>query len=116
MSILPPHERRKHPRHKGFWRAIVFLPGLTPLHCIIRDISEGGALLEFAVAPRFPNKFRLYIEAHNCEYYCEVRHMSDYGVGVYFLEKRPCQSQENMIHFGRRSKAPPLAVPRLVNP
>lgn len=102
----PPHEKRKHPRRKGFWRAVAFLSGRAPLNCIVRNISEGGALLEFSEAPRFPARFRLYIEEHNSEYYCEVRHSGDYGVGVYFFDKTPCQPHDMAVHFGKRSKKP----------
>ena len=106
MSLVPPHELRKHPRRMGFWCAIAFLPGRTPIHCIVRNISEGGALLEFAAALRFPAKFRLYIEEHNCEYHCEVRHEGEYGVGVFFYDKVACQPQDYLIHFGPRCKVP----------
>lgn len=102
----PPHENRKHPRRKGFWRAVAFLSGRAPLNCIVRNISEGGALLEFSETPHFPNRFKLYIEAHNTEYHCEVRHSGDYGVGVFFYDKTPCQPPDFALHFGKRSKAP----------
>ena len=99
-------ERRKHPRRKGFWRAFACLPGRAPLSCIVRDISEGGARLEFAEALRFPPKFRLFIEAHNIEYHCEVRHVSANSVGVFFYDRTECQSQDYLGHFGRRREVP----------
>lgn len=99
--------RRRHVRRKGFWRALAFLPGRASLNCVVRDISEGGARLEFTEAVRFPSRFKLYIEAHDREYECEVRHAGPHGVGVQFVAMRRC-NQAAMVHFGRRSEVPAL--------
>ncbi len=105
MESLSGKERRKYPRRIGFWRAVACLPGRAPLNCVVRDISEGGARLEFAQPIRFPAKFQLFIEAHDCEYECEVRHSGDYGVGVQFLTSRACRQPE-FVRFGRRPEVP----------
>lgn len=107
MEALSVVEKRKYPRRQGFWRAIACLPGRAPLNCVVRDISEGGARLEFTQVVVFPSRFQLYIEAHNLEYDCEVRHSGAYGVGVEFMRSRPCKKQE-FVHFGRRPKIPEI--------
>lgn len=109
MGDKSPQERRKHPRRKGFWRALAFLPGRSPLNCVVRDISEGGALLQFSEYPSFPAKFKLFIEAFDCDYVCEVRHSGSYGVGVYFWEKNPRQRDSLLAPFGKRP-APPQSA------
>lgn len=106
MEFEPPDERRKHPRRKGFWRAIATLPGRAPLNCVVRNISEGGALLQFSENPVFPAKFKLFIEAFDCDYVCEVRHSGAQGVGVYFWETNPRQRGDLLSPFGKRPERP----------
>lgn len=53
--------------------------------CVVRNISRGGALLEFTRTPRWlPYVFRLSIVAPAVEIECELRHLGSYGVGVMF--------------------------------
>ncbi len=105
MDLQAPKDKRRHTRQKGFWSAIAVLPGRIPLNCVVRDLSEGGARLEFQVAVRFPARFQLFIEANDREYDCEVRHSGDYGVGVQFIHSRQCR-QHDLICFGRRPTVP----------
>lgn len=58
--------------------------GYRILTCLIKDISEGGALLEFAEDVDLPS--RLWLSwADSAEIMCEVRHQRNRRVGVQFL-------------------------------
>ena len=57
---------------KGFWRAKVSLPGRYPIDCIVKDVSEGGALVELAAPVGIATKLRVYIEEHDVEVECVV--------------------------------------------
>lgn len=99
-------DRRKHPRRKGFWRAIAAMPGRPPVHCVIRDISISGAFVEFPTPMAVPNRFKLFIEAHDREYQCDVRHAEGSGVGVFFLDYAETQPDADFVRFGRRAEIP----------
>lgn len=45
-------ERRTHQRSRAFQSGTVASSGQGPSDCVVRDLSEGGAMLEFSGAPR----------------------------------------------------------------
>ena len=50
----------------------------------MRDVSEGGALLEVSHPEWLPFRFRLIVEANGVDVECEIAHRSDNAVGVRF--------------------------------
>ena len=52
--------------------------------CIMRDVSDGGALLEVAYPQWLPSRFRVTIEANGLEADCEVVRRTEDAVGVRF--------------------------------
>ena len=56
----------------------------TRLPCCIRNLSVGGALLEFKVPEWLPYNFDLIVENPKSTIACEVRHRGIHGVGVAF--------------------------------
>lgn len=86
------------------------------MHCIIRNISEGGALLDFGQKPRVPFMFELTIEGFRGTFPCEVRHDGSTAVGVRFIN---CDVKPIVESLGRASAndaaaqlhSPPTQVP-----
>ncbi len=64
----------------------VHIPGRPTTVCIIRDLSVGGARLEFHSRPWLPYSFRLTAPGAGLDVVCEVRHDRMSGVGVEFVE------------------------------
>jgi len=84
-----PRERRRFGRRETYLHAWVSGPWLPEIACIVRNLSERGALLETEYACRLPNRFHLRFETIAFEAECEVRHRQDAAVGVYFLIDDP---------------------------
>jgi hypothetical protein len=51
----------------------------------MRDVSDGGALLEVPHPQWCPSRFRLVIEANGFETECEIVHRTATAVGVRFM-------------------------------
>lgn len=75
-------DRRQFGRRESALHAVALIPGRGPAHCIIRNFSERGALLEFRDHIVPPFRFRLVIEAKDVDAVVEVRHQGQHGVGV----------------------------------
>ena len=56
-----PHDRRSERRQKVLKEGKVLLADKTFIECIVRDISPGGARVEFAGPVSLPREFRLHI-------------------------------------------------------
>jgi hypothetical protein len=54
--------------------------------CVIRNLSDGGALLEFQREETLPYHFILTIEGTNDVRGCEVRHAYGQSTGVAFVD------------------------------
>ncbi|MFM1814285.1 MAG: hypothetical protein RLZ98_980 [Pseudomonadota bacterium] len=77
-------EKRRFGRREMRVQGVAHVPGRPPAYCIVRDLSQGGAFLEFQ-EPVVPSiNFRLVIETHGIDAICEVRHHRSRGVGVMF--------------------------------
>ncbi len=77
-------EKRKFGRRSALWHAWVAVNGRAREACIIRNISEAGALLEFPdLVPEALN-FRLMVDEADFEAICDVRHKRGRFVGVFF--------------------------------
>lgn len=65
--------------------AEALIPGRPRTLCVIRDISRGGALLEFQEKIVPPYRFNLRIAGKVNEILCEIRHQGRHGIGVRFV-------------------------------
>ena len=83
-SFVQAPERRQFGRRQTNVHAYISTRGRPLLPCVMRDISEGGALLEVHHPEWVPSRFRLLIETMRVEVDCEVAHRTDVAVGVRF--------------------------------
>jgi hypothetical protein len=79
-----PAERRHFGRRQTCVHATILARGRSPIPCVMRDVSEGGALLEVSRPEWLPARFRLMIEANGFAADCEVMHRTAEAVGVCF--------------------------------
>lgn len=82
-STNPFAERRAFGRRETNIKAMV-RAGSRSHVCTIKDISEGGALLEFQETFELPARLWLRWEANSSEILCEIRHSRGTRVGVEF--------------------------------
>jgi hypothetical protein len=68
------------------WHAWIITQGSRRTACIVRNVSNGGALLELDVPAWLPHEFTLYLEDRNVSALCDVRHRGRYGVGIAFRD------------------------------
>jgi len=83
-----PAEQRAFGRRESRIHAFVKVPGRRPEPCIVRNISEGGALLAFPAPFDPPARFRLTIDAKGIDVNCEVRRRNGLEFGVEFVDRR----------------------------
>jgi hypothetical protein len=100
MKVMPAvAERRAFGRRETAIDANVRI-GHRNYACIIRDISEGGALLEFSEPVDLPSRIWLSWAQSNGEIVCEPRHTRGCRIGVQFARpivlarSAPVQSNE----------------------
>ena len=87
MSLNDPHaDRRQFGRRHTHVIGRIKLPGRAALSCIVRNMSDGGALLVFDRPEILPFGFLLTIEGEHKTYGCEVRHHFGERVGVAFVD------------------------------
>jgi len=92
---LVPRERRARVFKKG---KMVFQNGLRSIPCVIRNISDGGAMLEFEQAFLLPKEFDLHIDLEDYEVTCERRWEEGLRCGVQFIsEKRHVSKQRAQV-------------------
>jgi PilZ domain len=80
-------DRREFGRRACTIRGMAIVAGRAPIACTLRDLSEGGALLEFEVAFEGARSFRLAIDDTDLEALCESRHVRGQQVGVRFVRQ-----------------------------
>jgi hypothetical protein len=78
-------QRRQFGRRDGSRPAYATLPGGTPIACTVSNLSEGGALVEFAGASIPTRNFRLSVDGAPYTMICEIRHQAATSVGVRFV-------------------------------
>jgi hypothetical protein len=78
------NERRAFGRKPTNQHALVLAPGRAPVRCTVRDLSAGGASLEFGRPVSVPARFALKWDGSGVTANCEVRHSWATGVGVQF--------------------------------
>jgi hypothetical protein len=82
-----PHqgpERRAFGRRQTSDHAIVRVQGRPSMRCVVKNISEGGALLDFGAEVWLPYNFQLVWETGGREEACEIKHRNGPFVGVLF--------------------------------
>lgn len=80
-----PRARRARVYKKG---KMVFQNGLRSIPCVVRNISDGGAMLEFEQPYILPKDFELYIDLEDYEVSCERRWETGLKCGVMFTSDR----------------------------
>ena len=85
MSIHTP-ERRQFGRRQSCLHGWVLIEGRPKTACLVRNVSEGGALLELPVPKVLPFHFQLFIDFVGFEATCEVRHKGESWMGVQFVQ------------------------------
>ena len=81
-------DRRSMPRREVSIPAKVGFRSGPPVHCIVRNISPMGAMLEFIDEQNVPPTFRIVIDSEMFAADCEVRHVKGRNVGVLFTSNR----------------------------
>src|SRR5512144_900857 len=88
-------ERRRTVRQKSFLRGCIYFNNRrTVVDCLIRDISEGGARLQFSDAISIPDSFELYIpqKEQTLRAKVERRHGMELGVSFTDFARAPANS------------------------
>src|SRR5262245_8642461 len=87
------HESRQMQERRAFPRTqvrkngkILFMDQPCYVECIIRNISEDGALLSLLVSVALPQEILLWEQRTGALYECEVRWRKDHMVGVHFVD------------------------------
>lgn len=77
-------ERRQFGRRATNLHGWILTDGRPRIPCMVKNVSEGGALLELDVPPALPYWFDLVIECKGFQARCEIRHQNEKWVGVRF--------------------------------
>ena len=107
-SISLSADRRAFGRRPTYQFAITHRSGRAPLRCVVRDISEGGALLEFGEPVSLPSCIRLVWEGSSLEADCEVRHIQGTRVGVQFRGDAGTRIVKESLKLNSACELPPL--------
>lgn len=94
-------DRRAFGRKQTYQHAVILLSGRAPIRCIVRDLSAGGASLDFGRPITLPSRFALKWDGSGVTAHCEVRHAWETGVGVQFTS-----SMESEIGSGAKAATP----------
>ena len=78
-------ERRQFGRRTTCLHGWVVIEGRPRINCLVRNVSEGGALLECHAPKMIPFRFGLIIECKGFEAICEARHHTPEWMGVRFV-------------------------------
>lgn len=81
-------EQRAFGRRESRIHAFVRVAGRSPEPCIVRNFSEGGALLQFDAPFVLPDRFRLTIDTKGVDVMCEVRRRNGLEFGVKFFDEQ----------------------------
>ena len=85
-SALTGADRRQFGRRATVRHAWIIAGAQRRIACVIRNVSEGGALLELDGIASLPARFTLDIEGTGLIVACEARHRGQTSLGVLFLE------------------------------
>jgi hypothetical protein len=85
LFSLSRRENRLQPRRNTMIVAtVVYDGGRTRLDCVIRNLSDGGAKLEFATVRGIPQSFDLMVPGHQPQH-CRVAWRALKELGVQFM-------------------------------
>jgi len=84
-SAQPASDRRQFGRRNTCLHGWMSIEGRPRIACLVRNVSEGGALLECDVPKVMPYRFGLIIECKGFEAWCETRHQKERWIGVRFV-------------------------------
>src|ERR1700733_2374380 len=89
-------ERRDSPRHnKVFFRAFVYFDSnLTAVDCVVRDISETGARLQFATPQIVTEFLDLHIPIKGQSFHAKVQWRDGEEIGVSFHAAKTAETAE----------------------
>jgi hypothetical protein len=78
-------ERRRYQRIRTLdFGKMLFSDGTSPMDCIVRNLSYGGACLQVESTVGLPQKFYLKIPINNLKRTCRVAWEFDNRIGVAF--------------------------------
>ncbi len=81
-------EHRRSSRRLAIMPAIIYYPNQTEhVDCMVRDLSQDGALLELPLARELPLVFSLRLEGESKLRFCNVAWHSENYLGVEFSEQ-----------------------------
>ena len=80
-------ERRQFGRRQTCLHATIATRGRPVILCLMRDVSDDGALLEVPHPEWLPTRFRLIVEALGIESDCEVVRRTEFAVGILFAAR-----------------------------
>ena len=81
-------EKRRSPRRVALMPAELFYPNQNQyLVCMVRDLSQDGALLDVPMAKQMPFVFWLRLDGETTLRFCTVAWRSDNHLGVEFTEQ-----------------------------
>ncbi len=107
FSAADPVERRQFGRRSIVRHAWILTGAQQRIACCIRDVSDGGAMLELAVPAGLPDRFTLMLEGGANSAVCEVRHKTRSSVGVAFAN---LQEAARFCALGANSPAKPYSA------
>ena len=73
--------------------------------CLIRNISEHGALIEFETTAPHANQVRLIVDFDGFEVDCDVRRCTDNAIGLFFRPRKvelPAARGQNGTELARQ--------------
>lgn len=110
MAAFSMSERRGFGRRDVSVAAKLSVPGRGMIPCVVRNISEGGALLVLDGEFKLPAVVRLLIDEQGIDTMCEVRRSGPEGIGVRFHTPVPALAMTMpAVAAPVAPAAPPLA-------
>ncbi len=76
---------RSFGRRRSLLHALVLMPRRHPVRCLVQEIHNGDALIEFAKPVSLPQRFQLLWEEIGVSVECEVRHAEGTRAEIGFL-------------------------------
>lgn len=85
QKIAHTVDRRSFGRRNTFKSATILTPTGDKVHCVVVNLSAGGALLRLRSELSSLETFELHIEVDDILVLCRVIHHTDGNVGVQFM-------------------------------
>ncbi len=102
-DVVKDAERRQFGRRAAYLHGWIRLQGRPAITCVLRNISQGGALLTFDHEPALPFEFLLEIDGWDLTVGCEVRHHFGRRVGVAFIDTALVHENASSNHSEKAS-------------